>query len=235
MLRIRGTMYLGRGITDTGSDLEDMDDDGEGGHDDSQDGAARYESQGNVLLLLNNDQRKAQQQQHLEYPTLLEKILSGTSPGPNQHIVSKGLCSGGSVEMLEAAERAAAAGGGGLPLTPPPSVSGESNARSTPPEVAGYTAADCDDHPMDLTVRSHQEAAAAAARQQQHLKFVATPKSSPVILEQVSPTWKAPAPSSELFYYKQEVKAEDSQQEETALDSAERIAVNALLALGKAH
>ncbi len=215
MLRIRGTMYLGRGITDTGSGDEDYEQDDEQsmyGHESSASPVAHlghhhhnHDSRaGNVVLLVPHDQHSAAQH------SLLEKILSSprSSPAPPQHqIIKPNMCSGGTVEEL--------------PLTPPPSISGQSNPRSTPPEVAaGYT--DLHYHhkeaPLDLTKR-----------------VVSVPKSSPVILEPVAQTWRAAASasSSELFYYKQQESSSSSADLHMDLDSDERDAVNALLTLAR--
>ncbi len=283
MLRIRGTMYLGRGITDTGSDEDEMmiDEDAPAAGHDSQLHPPHHHHQaspGNVVLLVPSHDREGRPQhqqhpqQHLEYPpSLLEKILSSPRASPipqdqqQQQVMSKGLCSGGTVEVMEqikqrmllaeeqnhraaVAVAAARSAAEALSLTPPPSISGESNARSTPPE-AGYTdlsaaTASASSAPLDLTVRQQQHSSSSARL------LVAGPKASPVILEQVLPHHLAAGASpssSELFYYKPELKTESEgshysasraapggeQQPDLELDSAERIAVNALLALGR--
>ncbi len=268
-------MYLGRGITDTGSDDEEEEEEDLDGCDESQlsghyslsnRGDSVVPQTGNVghttaaVLLVPAGQQVKQEQ--MEYPSpLLEKILSSprTSPGPQQQqqqqvaSSNKMLCSGGMVEELtmrvaalaEQQRMATAAGVSSLTLTPPPSVSGESTSRATPPDVCTDLG---EQAPLDLTVR--QQLAAS--------RHAIIPKTSPVILEPVSPTWKhtivtAAPSSSELFYYKPELKEEqhpsrvvgssscggamtEGQQEQQVfeLDSAERIAVNALLTLGKA-
>ena len=113
MLRIRGKLYLGRGITDTGSDPEnddeyDEDEDRQDGHDsDSHDSLTHQQcqQQSNLLLLVptHSDVRKEFDNQS----SLLEKILTGSpSRAANltvqqqQQIISKSLSSGGSVEIF---------------------------------------------------------------------------------------------------------------------------------------
>lgn len=186
MLRIRGKLYLGRGITDTGSDDNEEDED----DDESESIMNQHQSQHNVLLLVPNDvsQGKVDGQS-----PLLEKILT-----QQQQYINKSLSSGGSVEVLDRQDDA-------FPLTPPPSISGDSNARSTPPETAlsqGYTNTEWThgDQALDLST-----------------------KMSPVILEPLSPHWK------------QGEEPEQSEPQDMTMGTAERIAVNALLALSKAH
>ncbi len=234
MLRIRGTMYLGRGITDTGSDVDDdeeeeaarEDDDyhypeSQLGHDYHQRVVGDSAAAGATILMV--DQKGA------EYPSpLLEKILSSprSSPGPHHQAAAgsnnKMLCSGGMVEELTAKLAAeqqyrlgmAAASSSLVALTPPPSVSGESSSRATPPSTT-----DVCESATDLSVGA--------------LDLSRPAKSSPVILEPVSPNWK-----KQMLYHRQQqqqqLEASHCAQEEASaeqLDSAERIAVNALLTL----
>ena len=250
MLRIRGNLYLGRGITDTTSDPEaddsnshDMEDTKEHlrrelGHlqpEPRSDGHLLPPPPANLLLLFQQQQQQQDLKPDIDgnYP-LLEKILTSPRNSPNlaqqqqQIMINKGVFTGGSVEVMEEEMRRykmeleAVANGSELPLTPPPSISGDSNARSTPPEVNGYTDFHAES-PLDLSC-----------------KEMLLPK-KPVILEPVSPPWKSAIPREgvELFPYKPEdfeLKGEKSKLvvgEEEELDSAEKIAVNALLCLSK--
>ena len=129
-------------------------------------------------------------------------------------------------------------------LTPPPSVSGESLARSTPPAAATdiygrpMNLAAVFDHseaPLDLTKDNYQH-------QQPKITVVNTPKSSPVILEPVTPPWKSAAESSgassmrssPVFHHQQPESYQHQPQEDAALDYDEQMAVTALLSLSRA-
>ena len=133
-------------------------------------------------------------------------------------------------------------------LTPPPSVSGESLARSTPPAATDIYGRPLnlafDSHhieaPLDLTKDTHAAAAAAA-----RITVVATPKSSPVILEPVTPPWKSAGEqssgassmrSSPVFHSHHSHQSESGypQQQEDTLDYDEQMAVTALLSLSRA-
>ena len=117
-----------------------------------------------------------------------------------------------------------------FPLTPPPSISGDSLARSTPPEasvaVPGYTNTEW--------IHSGPGEEALDLRT----------KTSPVILEPVSPPWR-PALGKNIdedsFIHEKQVQLESRGSLEVAamevegMDRAERIAVNALLALSKGY
>ena len=140
-------------------------------------------------------------------------------------------------------------------LTPPPSVSGESLARSTPPAAA----TDIYGRPMNLAaVFDHSEAPLDLTKDNHihtnpnpnvgRITVVNTPKSSPVILEPVTPPWKSAAESSgassmrsspvfptqhhlpESDYYQQQ----QQQQQQDTLDYDEQMAVTALLSLSRA-
>ena len=135
-------------------------------------------------------------------------------------------------------------------LTPPPSVSGESLARSTPPAASAtdiYGRAVFFDHneaPLDLT--KDNEVAARGHHQQK--VTVNTPKSSPVILEPVTPPWKSagesapssmrssPAfPSTHLLPESSYIDHHQQQQQDAgSLDYDEQMAVTALLSLSRA-
>ena len=131
-------------------------------------------------------------------------------------------------------------------LTPPPSVSGESLARSTPP-----AATDIYGRPLNLAFDSHhieapldlsKDTHTAAAR----ITVVATPKSSPVILEPVTPPWKSAGEqssgassmrSSPVFHSHHSHQSESAgfpPQQEDTLDYDEQMAVTALLSLSRA-
>ena len=129
-------------------------------------------------------------------------------------------------------------------LTPPPSVSGESLARSTPPAAASSTdiygrplnlAFDHTEAPLDLTKDNYQH-------QQPKITVVNTPKSSPVILEPVTPPWKSVGESSgassmrssPVFHHQQPESYQHQPQEDAALDYDEQMAVTALLSLSRA-
>ena len=132
-------------------------------------------------------------------------------------------------------------------LTPPPSVSGESLARSTPPAAAAtdiYGRAvffDHSDAPLDLT-KDHHSSEVGLHHSQKVAAVVNTPKSSPVILEPVTPPWKSAesAPSSmrsspafpESSYIGHH--QQQQQHEEASLDYDEQMAVTALLSLSRA-
>ena len=132
-------------------------------------------------------------------------------------------------------------------LTPPPSVSGESLARSTPPaatDIYGRPLNLAFDHhieaPLDLTKDTHTTSAA-------RITVVATPKSSPVILEPVTPPWKSAGEqssgassmrSSPVFHSHHSHQPESGgfppKQHEDTLDYDEQMAVTALLSLSRA-
>ena len=132
-------------------------------------------------------------------------------------------------------------------LTPPPSVSGESLARSTPPAAvstdiygrpmnlsAVFT--DHNEAPLDLTKDNYQTHTNA------RVTVVNTPKSSPVILEPVTPPWKSVGESSgassmrssPVFHHESSALYQQQQQEDTTLDYDEQMAVTALLSLSRA-
>ncbi len=244
-------MYLGRGITDTGTD-EDDDEENEDSareddhyydespsslrhmtvHNDSTTRQVQQPGSGNVVVLLpkrdDSEREKATLTAHFDYPSMLEKILSSPNSSPGPVTISKPLgSSGGSMVEVTTDElkyklmAAAAAGGNGMEvLTPPPSISGDSNARSTPPE-AGTS---------DWTVIEQREALDLSVTDQQGSPSI---KASPVILEQVSP--HRGANKSDLYFYQTTDKETSTGDDAVLLDSAERIAINALLSLSKAR
>jgi hypothetical protein len=274
MLRIRGQLYLGRGIADTNSDDEDDYDEEEGNNSDDY-SYGKHESrnnrpsfphesfkqqQGSVLLLVPALSTALDiKREHDEHcpPSLLEKILTNGSPVPSpnpsqqqQQIVSKSLCSGGSVEVMEKhyniQDESNSSSSHHYPLTPPPSISGDSNARSTPPDmVSGYT---------DWTNEQREALDLSLVSQQRS-------KSSPVILEPISPPWRStsqpqlvkklleedatpfsyrhhqqqPAKKRRYQDYSPDLDLQQMEESSVELDRDERIAVNALLALSKGH
>ena len=135
-------------------------------------------------------------------------------------------------------------------LTPPPSVSGESLARSTPPAAA----TDIYGRPMNLAaVFDHSEAPLDLTKDNHihtnnpnpnvgRITVVNTPKSSPVILEPVTPPWKSAAESSgassmrssPVFHHESSAPYQQQHQEDTTLDYDEQMAVTALLSLSRA-
>ena len=225
MLRIRGKLYLGRGITDTPSDEEDQhEEDYDEDHlDDEAMNHESYQQQQQPMLMII-PQAQVKREEEEESSSLLEKILTSprTSPGPGQQQIVRS--SGGSVEILDPRFKLIE-GSHLMPLTPPPSISGDSNARSTPPEmVAGYTA-------LDFSVSHHH-----GSNEPLDLSKMSQ-KSSPVILEPVSPPWRSGAIKKVVDEYESFVGhgVDDINMESEELGRAERIAVNALMALAKGH
>lgn len=220
MLRIRGQMYLGRGITDTPSDEEEDDDHDSLRHSSpsSPHHESHYEPHQQILLL-----------SEVPEAPMLQSLLNSarSSPAaPQMMLAAKQphLTSGGTVEVLEnqlklrMIEEDAA-----MPLTPPPSVSGESNHahhRATPPEGATSLGYDC-----LLTVAGEQREALNLSDQRGEAPLDLTkssiPKTTPVTLERVSPSWRKD--SADLFDYRQ--------QEQKDL---EMIAASALISLSRA-
>jgi hypothetical protein len=250
MLRIRGHLYLGRQYEHAKMKGELMDGEEEGDEDFDDyddDSMEQYEADEQNNRPLRIDDSEDSRDSKYQNSSLLEKIL--TCP---QVTSSQSRCSGGSV-MAVARQSRHHDEDDELPLlTPPPSISGESIAcRATPPQhhayghpaewmVAGPSSAS--EQPLDLT---------KDATQQQHM-FVAMPKSSPVILEPVTPPWKSAASSlsgassmrsspvaisSEHHFYPSAASDHDlmkQRPEDILLDYDERVAVNALLSLSKA-
>ncbi len=260
MLRIRGHLYLGRQYEHAKMKGELMDDEFD---DDDYDYDDEMADDG-PLHIDDEDSRAAQAQQEMaaaNYPagaagansSLLEKIL--TCP----KVAAR--CSGGTVQEVGRVHDDD--DGDEMPLTPPPSISGESLARSTPPEPAYHH--HHHHHPAATAVADWEQREALDLTKEHdegNKKYlVATPKSSPVILEPVTPPWKSGAAScvsgassmrsspviltSEHHFYSQgghhEQQPEDLkqqqalyQQQDVDLDYDERVAVNALLSLSKA-
>ena len=132
-------------------------------------------------------------------------------------------------------------------LTPPPSVSGESLARSTPPAAATdiygrpmnlSAVFDHNEAPLDLTKDNHIHTNPNVIGSSR-ITVVNTPKSSPVILEPVTPPWKSAAESSGASSMRsspvfQGQQPWGQQQEDNTLDYDEQMAVTALLSLSRA-
>ena len=179
MLRIRGSLYLGRQYESQKANNGGSDNDSET-HDDDSFGADDHEA---ILLRQRDEDDMEEDEDEDDYAgsSLLEKILTcpqqqrvSPVPGGQQIITSQSLCSGGSVEDIgrepvHTKLAILAAEAGNMPLTPPPSISGERG--STPPGNNHWLPARGDVHrdaPLDLTVKL----------------TTPTPKSSPLVLEQ---------------------------------------------------
>ena len=245
MLRIRGRLYLGRQYEHAilkGEPLEGHEGQDDFDHDD-------YDDDMDDGFDMEDDEERADAHE-AERHSLLEKILTGSAQAPHpqqqqqqqQQPAQMARFSGGYVQEIDQRSNE-------IMLTPPPSVSGESLARSTPPATDIYgrpmnlamAVFDHNEAPLDLTKDHYTNNGAC------RITVVNTPKSSPVILEPVTPPWKSAAESSgassmrsspvfptqhhlpESDYYQQQ-----QQQQQDTLDYDEQMAVTALLSLSRA-
>ena len=245
MLRIRGRLYLGRQYEHAilkGEPLEGHEGQDDFDHDDYDDDMDDgFDDDDDEMKIADHDAHEA------ERHSLLEKILTGSAQAPQQQQQQQpaqmARFSGGYVQEIDQRSNE-------IMLTPPPSVSGESLARSTPPATDIYgrpmnlamAVFDHNEAPLDLTKDHYTNNGAC------RITVVNTPKSSPVILEPVTPPWKSAAESSgassmrsspvfptqhhlpESDYYQQQ----QQQQQQDTLDYDEQMAVTALLSLSRA-
>ena len=248
MLRIRGSLYLGRQYESQkggGSGGHHSDHDSEQHDDDSYGADEEDDHEDDMLGMQQGEEECDNLEEGFSNPSLLEKILSSRrrhgSPAPitqqqqqqqQQQIITnnQSLCSGGSVTDLgrevvnTKLALLVAEASNSLPLTPPPSISGEcGSSRATPPD-SGISSRD---GPLDLTT----------------VKLTTpTPKSSPVMADhQQQPTWKVivSGPESQDMYYdlsqpkmkQHQLEDLDDDDERNGLEDDVLIAAHALLSL----